>query len=165
MHLEALQFVATTTARLMPRRIVEYGSRDLNGSPRMLFPGVTYTGVDITPGNGVDVVADAVDWKPRYPCDLLLCLEVMEHTPAWPELVLSAQRALAPGGLFIVTAACPDRPAHSATDGGPLREGEFYENVNPDLLWATLLTSGFTHIHTEAYVERGDVYATGTKPR
>ena len=84
MHPEARAFVAGVARRAGARWVVELGARDLNGTVRDLFPSARgYTGVDLVAGPGVDVVADAADWRPREPApDLVVCCEVLEHTPA-----------------------------------------------------------------------------------
>lgn len=66
--------------------ILEIGSYDVNGSVRELFPGSTYCGVDLTPGEGVDVVADGhrVD-HPNNSYDITISCECFEHNPAWLE--------------------------------------------------------------------------------
>jgi hypothetical protein len=70
---------------------------------------------------------------------------------------------LAPGGRLVVTAAAPPRAPHSAVDGGPLRPGEHYRNVDPDALGAWLRGVGFVCETLEAHPDRGDVYALARK--
>jgi SAM-dependent methyltransferase len=103
----------------------------------VLYPYVPlYVGVDLLPGQGVDVVADAREWRPpswlRF--DLVLCTEVLEHTPEPWRICETAFEILKPGGAFVMTCAGMKRKPHSGIDGGALREGEHYENVDPELL-------------------------------
>jgi len=166
MHPEARAFVAGVAPRAAARWVVELGARDFNGTVRDLFPSARgYTGVDLVPGRGVDVVADAADWRPPAgPApDLVVCCEVLEHTPRPEAVVRNAAAMLAPGGRLVVTAAAPPRPAHSAVDGGPLRPGEHYGNVAPDALAAWLRGAGFVCETLEAHPDRGDVYALARK--
>jgi SAM-dependent methyltransferase len=116
---------------LLPNKdlVCELGSRDVNGSARVLFPGSRYLGVDILPGPGVDVVADAADFRLAPLFDVVLSTEALEHTPRGKEICRTAWHLLRPGGAFLVTAATNRRGPHSAQDGGPLREGEHYANV------------------------------------
>jgi hypothetical protein len=138
MHEEALEFVRRAARTFGPwKRIVEYGSRDLNGSARRLFPEATYIGVDLVRGFGVDVVADASSYRPPWAPDAILCLEVLEHASAWPALILNAWRTAAPHGVFVVTCAMDPRPPHGV-DGGPVRPGEHYANLRPDDLLAEI---------------------------
>lgn len=131
MHKDALAYVARSRALLpRPRVVVELGSRNVNGSVRPLFPDAQYIGVDLLPGAGVDVQADAADYTPPVPADVVVCCEVLEHTPDAGAIVANAHRILRPGGAFILTAAGEGRDLHSAIDGRPrLLPGEFYANV------------------------------------
>lgn len=131
-------------------RVVDVGGRDINGSPRHLFPAADpYVAVDLFAGPGVDVVCDVVSWTPPHPFDVVLCLEVLEHAESWPAIVEAMFGLCAPGGLAVVTCAGPGRHAHSAVDGGPLRPGEWYGNVAPGELGAVLGAVGFVDVVVE----------------
>ena len=148
MHSEARAFVEKAVRELGPfGSVVEYGALNINGGVRDLFTG-DYLGIDPQEGPGVDVVADAATWKAKKKADCVVCCEVFEHTPDWPELVASAARALKPKGALILTMAGPGRAPHSAVDGGAIRDGEHYENVEPsDLI--DVLREQFTDIHVD----------------
>jgi SAM-dependent methyltransferase len=140
------------------------GGRDVNGTARVLYPYVPlYVGVDLLPGQGVDVVADARDWRPpswlRF--DLVLCTEVLEHAPQPWRICETAWEILRPGGAFVVTCAGPGRKPHSGIDGGPLREGEHYENVDPELLADWLY--GFSAAWANPSQDGTDLYAIAVK--
>lgn len=161
MHAEALAYV-NRFATADPVRVTEFGSRDINGTPRPLFPNADWWGIDAVDGPGVDEVADAADWS-GVAADLVVCCEVFEHCAAWELIVQNMAANLAPGGRAVITAAGPARLPHSAVDGGPLRDGEHYANVDPDTLRMVMKAAGLASIEVE--VHGGDVYATGTKPR
>lgn len=144
MHLEAYQWLCHALDLVpylldTPRshwRVLEQGSRDVNGSPRTLIePCARYIGVDIRPGRGVDVVANAADTTvlPGATFDLVVCTEVMEHTADAEGIVRNAHRLLAEGGVYLVTCAGPSRPPHGA-DGGALAAGEYYGGISESLL-------------------------------
>ena len=163
MHPEAASFVALTAHRLGPfDSVLELGGRSVNGSVRQFFPGAEYVSVDIAPGPGVDVVADATTYRPDQRFDAVICCEVLEHAEDADGFIATAWGSLKPGGLLIFTAACPPRPAHSAVDGGPLRPGEHYRNVDPDMLARWLI--GWKDVDIEVYDDRGDIYAVARKP-
>lgn len=163
MHREALAFVAGVARSLGPRRfVVDFGGRDVNGSPREFFAGARYVSVDIEPGRGVDVVGDARTWTPGDAPDTVLCLEVAEHVRDYERIIANARLILAPGGAFIFSAACDPRRPHSAVDGGDVRPGEHYANVDPARLREMLLAA-FERVHVETHRDRGDVYAVGWK--
>lgn len=161
MHREAYSFVARIARDLpmVPLRVVEVGSREINGGVRHLFPQCLYTGIDIAPGPGVDVVADGATWQPAEPVDIAICCEVLEHAPRAHEVVANLIRMVRPGGLLIITAAGPGRAEHSAVDGGPLQEGEHYRNISARELQAWL--AELPILTVEGDRTRGDVRAMG----
>jgi hypothetical protein len=163
-HAEAFEFVATSVAQLGPWQVVlEIGGRNVNGTVRDLFGDCSYTTLDIAPGDGVDIVADAATWAPDRVYDCVVTCEVFEHTASWPQILATAARALRPGGTLIVTAASWPRAAHSAIDGGMLRPGEYYCNVDSGELADALATAGF-HGQVTRH-EHGDVYAAAHRAR
>lgn len=163
MHAEARAFVSRAVAHHGPfATVVELGALDINGGVRDLFGDADYLGLDLVAGPGVDVVADAADWRPPRSAAAVVCCEVLEHTPQGEDIVTSAYHALAPGGVLILTAACAPRQAHSAIDGGAPRQGEFYRNVVPAVLEGWLWRH-FDEVGLEVDRERGDVYALARK--
>jgi hypothetical protein len=134
--------------------VLEFGSRNINGSVRDLVPTVSrYVGVDITPGPGADIVADAGTVEVPGLFDVVVCAEVFEHAPDAQclAMVRNARRHLVDGGTFIATMAGPGRPAHSAGDGGPLQPGEFYRNVTSQQLGRWLATAHFLIYNVDVY--------------
>lgn len=160
MHHEAMQYVSNF-ATSEPVVVIELGSRDINGSPRGLFPNATYVGVDVEDGAGVDVVADGCEYVPKRKADVVVCCEVLEHLKQWRRLLNNAGRCCRKGGRVVVTAAGPGRTPHSAVDGGQVRPDEWYENIEPKALGAALKRAGFVDV--EVAVRGADVQATGVK--
>jgi len=166
MHAAAFKFVADAVAAypLRPGLTVELGARNINGTIRGLFPA-PYVGVDVRPGPGVDVVADGAIWRPDESYGTraarVVCCEVLEHTAAAPVICHNAWRMLELAGVFYVTAAAPGRAPHSATDGGPVRKGEYYRGVAAELLADWL--APFDHHAVLEDPEAGDVYAIAWK--
>ena len=165
MHHDALAYVAhalATMPKADPPLVVEFGSRNVNGSVRPLFSGVRYIGVDLLPGPGVDVQADAATYTPPEPAGVVVCCEVLEHAPDAGAIVANAYRILAPGGVLILTAAGEGRIPHSAVDGKPrLYPGEFYANVTSGDLTAWL--APFWAVSYGSDPTRRDVRATAWK--
>lgn len=165
MHEEAFAFVEDAARRLARcSDVVEIGGRQFNyhRAVRDLFPHATgYTSVDILDGAGVDVVADAASWRPAWTPDVIVCCEVLEHADDPAAIVRNAAEMLAPGGALIVTCATDDREPHSAEDGGVVRRGEHYANVEPAALleWLTVLRLRRFEVHAD----RGDLYALAVK--
>lgn len=153
-----------------PVTVLDIGGRDVNGSPRHLFPGATrYTVLDIRPGEqvtDVDIIADAATWNPGGQAwDVVICAETFEHTAAWRAIVRTAYRACAPGGRLIVTTAAPGRPPHSAVDGEfRLHPGEHYANIRPAELERVLTEAGWSGVVVDVQPSPADVRAVAVKP-
>lgn len=192
MHAEAFGFVARVLRPYGPRKsVVEIGSKIINGTIRTLFYGKVdrYIGIDVVPGNGVDVVASGHEYQPDAPVDTVICMEVLEHTPLGREICENAHRMLAPGGIFIVTAAAEPREPHRADDNLPPKHiaemlkgawtiemldraveemrdrpfDEYYQNVSPEMLAEWL--KPFAEVTIEHNTSHGDVYAIAEKAR
>jgi len=146
--------------------VLDLGGRDINGNPRHLWPNASsYTVIDIRPGEGVDIVADAADWDPgtrRW--DVVVSAETFEHTARWPAICRTAYKALNFGGRFIVTTAGPGRPPHSGIDGEfRLHPGEHYANVPAAELQRVLEECGFHYIQVDSQPSPADTRAVATK--
>lgn len=168
MHPEAHNYVERMVGGRRFKRVLEIGSRDINGTVRDVVSADYYHGIDIVAGPGVDEVADATSYRSEETYDAVICCEVLEHLQNKVGIIDTAQECLrGPGcckhtpGLFIITCATDPREPHSAIDGGPVRDGEWYSNVDPSAL-TTLLNLYFVvqHIHT---TPDGDLYVTATK--
>lgn len=163
MHAEAFAWVAQHATQ-DEVTVLDLGGRNVNGSIRDLFPNATkYVAVDIREGDGVDVVADASTWVPDAEYDVVVSTETFEHTAVWPEICITAFKALKPAGRLILTMAGPGRSEHSAIDGGPLRPGEYYGNVDPEHLKHILVSAGFKDVVVDSRVSPADTRALATK--
>jgi hypothetical protein len=129
MHLETFQFVKDHVWGRAFGRVLDIGGRDVNGSVRPLILADHYWTIDIADGPAVDEVTNAVGWRPDEPYDLVLCLEVFEHTPEWRGILETISASLRPGGEALITCACDPRAPHSGSTGGALPPGEWYENI------------------------------------
>jgi SAM-dependent methyltransferase len=159
-HPQAYDFVelVARTLTLGPEdEVLEIGGQDMNGSVRDLFSPpradahrrspAGYLSLDIAPGPGVDVVADAATWRPLDPdrkFAVVVCCEVLEHTPDWRAILQTAYDVLAPTGVLIVTCAGPGRPVHSGRSPvAELEPDEWYRNITPEELHGALTQAGF----------------------
>lgn len=162
MHFSAWDYVHQTLEKVGPRkRVLEIGARDVNGSVRRLFAGSDYVGLDVAEGPGVDVVAWPAEFvrSHRGKFDTVVCVETLEHDPD-PEATIKAARSalVRKGGLFLVTAAGVGRKPHSGVDGGPIRQGEHYGNIDKGSL-AAWLAGRFAVFTIDVWGER-DIRAT-----
>ena len=147
MHNEAFEFLrkfATTDSI----SVIEIGSRDINGTCRTLFPNAKWIGLDRYPGACVDVVCDAEGYVPSEPVDVVMCMETLEHAKNWQGLICSGISWLKPCGQMIITCAGPGREPHSAIDGGPCYDGEYYCNVNVLAIEAVAIAHGARNVKT-----------------
>jgi len=99
-------------------RVVEFGSRDVNGSVRPWFTlPEQYVGIDCYAGPCVDVVGLAHEYEPeRAEFDVVISTELLEHDPHWKKTLNHAADLLRPGGLLLLTCAAPPRPEHNHDD-------------------------------------------------
>lgn len=162
MHPGAFEFVGRyATAESI--RVIEIGSRNINGAVREHFPAADWIGLDLIEGPGVDVVCDARDYTTKDRAQLVICCEVFEHCERWRELIRAAWRLLIPGGAFIVTCAGVGREPHSASDGGAPQTGEWYCNLTAAAIADSLEAHGFQIRVIETNQHWRDVYAIATK--
>lgn len=170
MHAEARRFVERQVRGRRFKRVLEFGSLDINGNVRDLVGADYYHGIDLVAGPGVDEVADATSYGSEEKYDAVICCEVLEHLRDKAGIIDSAAKCLRPrgccqkpGGLFIITCATFGRAEHSAVDGGALRDGEWYENINPAMLKLGLTHQGFEPQEMKFDFERGDLYALAVR--
>jgi GT2 family glycosyltransferase len=166
MHLEAFIFVRTHVQGREWRKVLDVGSRNVNGSPRPLVNSTEYHGIDVAPGPGVDEVADAARWVPSTQYDLALCLETFEHAREWREILRMMAAAVRPDGEVIVTTACDPREPHSGVDGvvNAVREDEWYRNIDPEDL-RECAEELFCEVVVDVLPDRGDVRLVARRPR
>jgi SAM-dependent methyltransferase len=180
MHTEAFDFVRRVVQAL-PRlkRVLEFGSRNVNGTVREIFTdansiGGIYHGLDLVPGENVFIVADAADWRPpvseefplaKWLYDAVVCCEVFEHTPRVADICKSAFEVLKPGGVFIVTCASQWREPHSVNGNGPPKKGEHYEGIFSDDLASEMESAGFSVAFIDVNAPMVDTYAFALKAR
>lgn len=163
MHPEAKAWVAASVKGRRYGRVLEFGSLNINGAVRDVIDAVRYHGIDLQEGPGVDEVADAAMFRSTSRVDLVVCCEVLEHTPI-EGILANAHQNLRGGGVLLVTCATTPRAPHSAVDGGKLRVGEYYVNVDPDHLAATTELVGFVVQDLNVHFGRGDLYMRAKKP-
>lgn len=193
MHAEARAWIERTVRawELPPDPIVlDIGGRDVNGTPRDLFPTALYLATDIEADEFEGpspmpqmIVQDAREpflfevrlteegwrfdtWldparKPEPTFDVVLSTETFEHVDGWEAIVANGVEVLKVGGRFLVTAAADPRQPHSGIDGWELRAGEHYGNVDPDRL-RDVLSQHLVDVVVE-YHAHGDVYGWGVK--
>ena len=125
-----------------------------------------WVGLDIEPGPGVDIIADArkpVIGERRNYFDFVLCTEVFEHVDDWGAIVLSISDWLKPGGVTVVTCASTGRRPHGARGAMDPAPGEHYANVPELHLLDAFWAAGFNEYKSKYQAVPGDVYAWARK--
>lgn len=136
MHPAARQWVEQCVAKLdleFPYSVLEFGSLDVNGSLRDLFPSADpYVGVDQVTGPGVDMVCDAARYSCTHLYPIVIATEVLEHARDWRGILDAMYRSLAPPpeGTMILTFGTTGRNSHGAWGNEHLQPDEWYHNVS-----------------------------------
>ena len=107
-----------TPTEIRGRRVLEVGSRNVNGSYREFLadwgPG-EYVGVDFIEGPGVDIVWNAerlVDKFGKEQFDVVVSTEMLEHVRDWRSVVSNLKQVCRRGGTLIVTTRSAGFPYH-----------------------------------------------------
>ncbi len=135
-------------AQRLGHRVIEVGSRQPDNSDpawadnrRLAVPETSWTGVDMYPGLGVDVVCDAQYLKfDNAAFTGGVCSEMLEHVMEPQEVLKELARVLEPGGLAIVTTLTAF-PIHGYPDD--------YWRFTPSGLNLLMERAGFTSIFVE----------------
>jgi len=104
-------------------RVIELGSRNVNGSVRPLLQEKLkpefYVGVDAMPGPDVDVVWRAEQIDLLYPKEifhLVITTEMLEHVQDWRRVIENLFYLCAPGGHILITTRSEGFPKHDYPD-------------------------------------------------
>jgi SAM-dependent methyltransferase len=120
LHPSAYIFATTALedADVKGKRVVEAGAYEYNGSARRVITAMgpaSYTGTDVQPGPGVDLVCPAEKLPGALgdgSADVVVSTEMLEHAEDWRAAVAGMARVLAPGGLLLLTTRSPGFPYH-----------------------------------------------------
>jgi hypothetical protein len=110
MHEESLQLCKEFRESLTVSsgKVADVGSADVNGTYRDLFEGFDYTGFDIEPGEGVDVVLGSEKWdidnSHLHSYDFVISGQVLEHTRRPWLWILDVASLCKPGGTVWICA-------------------------------------------------------------
>ena len=104
------------THPLEPGRVLEIGSKNVNGSPRFHFQDAQeYVGIDSEGGPGVDRVLHGEKALREFGVDsfdTVICTEVLEHDLAFFTTVFGIHAMLKAGGHFFVSTPTFGFPLH-----------------------------------------------------
>ena len=103
-------------------RVLDVGACDFNGSIRPLLESygpAEYLGIDVLAGPCVDRVMDANDLVSEFgeeSFDIVIAMEMLEHSPEWQHSVRAMKGVCKRGGLLVVTAPSHGYPYHGYPD-------------------------------------------------
>lgn len=111
MHVSCILFGAINLNRkeIEGKRVIEVGSRDVNGSIRPLIKSYDpqdYIGVDIVGGPGVDVICSADNLVSEFgeqSFDLVISTELLEHVRNWKLVTHNIKSICKTNGIILLT--------------------------------------------------------------
>ena len=102
------------------KKVLEVGSLNINGTVRKHFKRCDYIGIDVGPGEGVDIVCEGQEYDaPNDTFDTVISCECFEHNPYWLKTFINMHRMCKPDGLVIFTCATTGRPEHGTSSAKP----------------------------------------------
>jgi SAM-dependent methyltransferase len=152
------------------KSVLEVGSLNVNGTLRDFFTECRYIGIDVSPGNEVDVVCEGQNYNaPNNTYDVVSSAECFEHNPYWFETFQNMIRLCKDGGLVFFTCATDGRPEHGTSKTTPLDSPltvqlgwDYYKNLNENNFRSKLnFDSYFSEYHFEVNDESHDLYFWG----
>lgn len=175
-HKNQLKFIKDIALEINSRfknlEIIEIGAHEVNGNIRQYFEsGNHYTGLDLTDGPGVQVVASGHDFGNTGTYDITIACEVMEHNPYWIETIYNMVRITKPGGLVIITCASKGRIEHGTNRTNPVESPgtnasgwEYYKNISTgDIKRNLKIDNHFSKFKIKYVSTSCDLYIIGEK--
>lgn len=151
-------------------KVLEVGSRNINGSLRSLYDQCDYTGIDAVDGKDVDVVCVGHEFEAAA-CsfDVVCSAEVLEHDPHARETVTHMVELARKGGLVFITCATENRPEHGTRRTGKnySPDWDHYRNISIGelLLWTGAADGVLSEVYAEINTDIDDLYFWGIKRR
>src|SRR6266699_5944411 len=125
------------------KNVLEVGSLNVNGSVKQMVMSrgpMSYVGVDIVEGDGVDQVVNAdnlIDMFGTNSFDVVVCCEMLEHTEDWRTSIANMIGVLRPGGVIVITTRSKGFGYHHPPDHWRYTQAAmyevFYDALNLDL--------------------------------
>ena len=119
-HKSCVEFGEThiTEKDIKGKTVIEVGSRNINGSFRGIvekYHPVSYIGVDIEEGVGVDQICAAENLLNFFgygKFDVVICTELLEHIGNWKRIIHNLKNILKSNGILIITTRSKGFPYH-----------------------------------------------------
>ncbi|QDT40356.1 hypothetical protein Pan241w_04120 [Gimesia alba] len=147
-------------------RVLEVGSRNINGSVRDEFINSDYTGIDAEAGPDVDQICLGHEFQSDPGSfDVVCSNETFEHDPYAAQTVSHMLTLLRPGGLFFMTCAGEGRKEHGTTRTGTRYgpDANFYQNVSLPLFLSWIQETIFEELYLKHNRQASDLYCYAIK--
>lgn len=94
-------------------KVLELGSRYINGTVRGHFKNCEYVGIDRHKGECVDIAVEAknTQFVPEY-FDVIISFSMFEHDPDWRESLSHNMQWLKNGGVLFISYGAEGNPTH-----------------------------------------------------
>lgn len=148
-------------------KVLDVGSLDINGNNRYLFEDSVYQGIDLAPGNNVDIVKPIHEYKPEDMFDTIISTEMLEHDKHYVKSLNRMVELLRSGGLLLLTFATTGRQEHGTnrtrTSDSPFT-CDYYKNLTQfDIQDAIDLEKCFSNYRFAINSNPNDLYFWGLK--
>ena len=149
--------------------VLDIGSLNINGDNKIFFDNCSYIGVDVAPGNNVNVVSKGHEYHPDKIFDVVISTECFEHDPHYKETINNMFSLLREGGLMIITCATTGRKEHGTIKVEPLSNplgikvfGNYYKNITEKDI-REVMDIDFLFASYEFIKQNTDLYFWGIK--
>jgi SAM-dependent methyltransferase len=147
--------------------ILDCGSLDINGNNRKFFDNYkSYTGLDVGPGNNVDIISRVHEYKTKKKYSVVISGEMLEHDEYWEQSLQRMINLTKSGGIIILTCATEGRPEHGTTRTSPQDApyiGDYYKNLTETDFRSVIDTELFLDFAFDVNTEHCDLYFYGIK--
>jgi SAM-dependent methyltransferase len=143
MHDSVLKFVADVVRPedVAGKSILECGAAVINGSvkPQLIAMGpASYVGIDLNPGQNVDIVSAVEDLPTDRQYDLVVSCELLEHAERWVSAFRAMAQLVAPGGALVLTCRGLGFPYHNPPDHWRFEPSDLWRAAVLSGLWPTV---------------------------
>jgi SAM-dependent methyltransferase len=147
--------------------ILDCGSLDINGNNRKFFDSYkSYTGLDVGPGNNVDIISRVHEYKTKKKYSVVISGEMLEHDEYWEQSLQRMIDLTKSGGIIILTCATEGRPEHGTTRTSPQDApyiGDYYKNLTETDFRSVIDAELFLDFRFDVNTEHCDLYFYGIK--
>lgn len=147
-------------------RVLEVGSRNINGSVRDEFLDADSIGIDVEAGPGIDQVCFGHEFQAEPESyDVVYSNESVEHAPHAKQTVAHMLSLLLPAGLFFMTCAGEGRKERGTTRSGARYgpDANFYQNVSLTLFLTWIQETIFEEFYVKHNRKACDLYCYAVK--